>query len=192
MPKLTDTQFVILSAASKRSSGAILPLSKTLKASKGGTASSLKSLIKRGLIVDRPVAGNAAPRREAEDGAHLSLVITDAGLMAIGIDPVEAHADAEPAVQVRRAAKKATPTEPGRQDKKQTINKQTLLLDLLHRPYGASITELGAALGWQAHSVRGVIAGMVKKKLGLQVTSEKTDGRGRVYHIAINTIATKV
>lgn len=192
MTKLTDTQFVILSTAAKRSSGAILPFAKSLKANKGGIASSLKSLIKRGLIIDRPAAGNAATRRETEDGAHLTFIITDAGLRAIGIDPVEAHADAEPAAKVKCAAKKATLAKSGRQDNKQTINKQTLLLDLLHRPYGVSIAELGAALGWQMHSVRGVIAGTVKKKLGLQVTSEKTDDRGRVYRIATDTIAVEV
>jgi len=187
MPKLTDTQFVILSTAAKRGSGAILPFSKSLKANKGGTASSLKSLIKRGLIIERPVAGNTAPWREAEDGTHLTLIITDAGLLAIGIDPVEAHADAEPAAEVKRAAKKATPTEPARPGKK-----QTLLLDLLRRPYGASIGELSTALGWQTHSVRGAIAGTVKKKLGFPVTSETTDRRGRVYRIATDTLAVEV
>lgn len=187
MPKLTDTQFVILSAAAKRDSGAILPLSKTLKANKGGTASSLKSLIKRGLIVERPAAGNTAPWRETKDGARLSLIITDAGLLSIGIDPVEVHADAEPAAEVKRVGKKATPTRSARPGSKQTI-----LLDLLHRPYGASIGELSTALGWQTHSVRGAIAGTVKKKLGFPVMSEKTDSRGWVYRIAADTIAGEV
>jgi hypothetical protein len=41
-----------------------------------------------------------------------------------------------------------------------------------------------SATGWQAHSVRGAISGALKKKLGLEVTSEKIDGRGRVYRIA--------
>ncbi len=40
------------------------------------------------------------------------------------------------------------------------------------------------AFGWQAHTVRGAIAGALKKKLGLEVTSEKTAGRGRVYRLA--------
>ena len=51
-------------------------------------------------------------------------------------------------------------------------------------PKGATIDEIVAAFGWQPHTVRGAIAGALKKKLGLEVTSEKIEGRGRVYHIA--------
>ena len=53
----------------------------------------------------------------------------------------------------------------------------------LRRPKGASIAELCKATGWQAHSVRGALSGAIKKKLGLAVMSEKTDGRRR-YRIA--------
>ena len=47
----------------------------------------------------------------------------------------------------------------------------------------AAIGEIVAATGWQPHTVRGAIAGALKKKLGLDVTSEKVEGRGRVYRI---------
>jgi hypothetical protein len=56
------------------------------------------------------------------------------------------------------------------------------LVALLCRPEGAGLQEMQDATGWQAHSVRGAIAGSVKKKLGLTVTSEKT-AAGRVYRI---------
>ncbi len=62
--------------------------------------------------------------------------------------------------------------------------KQALLIDLLKRKTGATIDEIVEATGWQAHSVRGAISGALKKKLGLAVSSEKADGRGRVYRIA--------
>ena len=52
------------------------------------------------------------------------------------------------------------------------------MIDLLGRPQGASIDELIAATGWQAHSVRGALAGALKKK-GVVVTSEKVDGSRR-------------
>lgn len=55
---------------------------------------------------------------------------------------------------------------------------------MLRRPTGASIDEIMAATGWQAHTIRGAIAGALKKKLGLAVESEKVEGRGRVYRIA--------
>lgn len=56
------------------------------------------------------------------------------------------------------------------------------VIALLRRPEGAGLVELQTATGWQAHSVRGAIAGAIKKKHGLTVTSEKTDG-GRIYRI---------
>ena len=55
---------------------------------------------------------------------------------------------------------------------------------MLKRPEGASIDEIVTAFGWQAHTVRGAIAGALKKKLGLNVVSEKSEGRGRIYRIA--------
>ena len=57
-----------------------------------------------------------------------------------------------------------------------------LLVDLLSRPDGAAIDELSAATGWQAHSVRGAISGSLKKKFGLSIVSDKTEG-GRRYRI---------
>ena len=61
--------------------------------------------------------------------------------------------------------------------------KQATLIDLLSRSKGATLVELVNATGWQRHSVRGAISGTLKKKLGLAVTSQSTDDRGRVYRI---------
>ena len=58
------------------------------------------------------------------------------------------------------------------------------LIALLSRKEGATIAVLMKAMSWQAHSVRGAISGNLKKKLGLEVISEKIEGRGRVYRIA--------
>ena len=54
---------------------------------------------------------------------------------------------------------------------------------VLRAPDGATIEELTAATGWQSHTVRGAMAGALKKKLGLEVTSEKVENRGRVYSL---------
>ena len=59
--------------------------------------------------------------------------------------------------------------------------KQQTCLDLLSRQEGATIEELQAATGWQQHSVRGFLAGAVKKKLGLTLVSEKPDAKPRRY-----------
>ncbi len=61
--------------------------------------------------------------------------------------------------------------------------KQATIIDLLRRPGGATIDDLVKATGWQPHSVRGAISGTLKKKLGLTVTSEPIEKRGRVYRI---------
>lgn len=63
-------------------------------------------------------------------------------------------------------------------------SKQDRLVELLRRPNGATVTELTKATGWQAHSVRGAISGVVKKKLGLNVSTEVVEKRGRIYRIA--------
>ncbi len=61
--------------------------------------------------------------------------------------------------------------------------KLACLISLLSRAEGATIADLTKAIGWQAHSIRGAISGTLKKKLGLTVTSESIEKRGRVYRI---------
>lgn len=54
---------------------------------------------------------------------------------------------------------------------------------MLQDPRGATMAEIVAATGWQAHTARGAMSGALGKKLGLTVTSAKEEGRGRVYKI---------
>ena len=62
--------------------------------------------------------------------------------------------------------------------------KASKVIKLMRRKNGATIDDLQKATGWQAHSVRGFVSGTVKKRMGLNVTSQKPDGKVRRYQIA--------
>jgi hypothetical protein len=80
-----------------------------------------------------------------------------------------------------KAASEPTP-EP-RTPRQREGTKQALLIAMLRRPEGATVPEVVEATGWQAHTARGAMFGALKKRLGLEVTSEKVEGRGRVYRL---------
>ena len=58
------------------------------------------------------------------------------------------------------------------------------MIAMLRRPEGATIAQIMAATGWQAHTVRGFFAAALKKRHGLAVTSEKPQGGERIYRLA--------
>ncbi|MGD9946297.1 MAG: DUF3489 domain-containing protein [Hyphomicrobiaceae bacterium] len=62
-------------------------------------------------------------------------------------------------------------------------SKQAQFIEAMRTPKGIGITEAAERFGWQKHTVRGAIAGAVKKKLGLKVDAEQDDKRGTVYRI---------
>ena len=62
-------------------------------------------------------------------------------------------------------------------------SKQSRVIAMLQSPTGATIAAMMKATGWQQHSVRGFLAGVVRKRLKLKLSSKKVDGN-RVYQIA--------
>ena len=190
MPKLTDTQLLILSTAAQRDGGAALPLPKSVKLQGGAVNHVLNSLLKKNLLAEQPAGHDAAAWRESKDGQRLMLVISDTGKQAIGIENDQAPkkqsgASKESASKHRaRAKRQAADSKSKRQAQRPAARagtKQSVLIELLSRRDGATIAEAVNATGWQPHSVRGAISGTLKKKLGLAVTSDKIEGRGRVY-----------
>lgn len=174
--RLTDTQTLILTSAASRPGMLAMPLPKGLH---GAAAKKVVTLMtERGLIeeVEADLRREEPLWRETGDGRGTTLIATEAGLAAIGIEPVVAQAMAG----LRKPGPEPQKPAPGTLRKG---TKQAELIALLQAPDGASIPEITAVTGWQAHSVRGAISGQLKKKLSLAVISEKVEGRGRVYRI---------
>lgn len=190
MPKLTDTQTIILSRAATRPDNLAMPLPDGLAGAAAKMA--VGKMIERGWLeeVDANLRRGEPLWRETGDGHGTTLIATEAGLAAIGIEPVVANT----MTNLRKAklelvlAPKDAPKTPAdlvtpKPIAIRTGTKQAAIIALLQRPEGASITEIVEATGWAAHSARGMISGGLKKKLGFEIATSSDDQRGRVYHI---------
>jgi Protein of unknown function (DUF3489) len=92
---------------------------------------------------------------------------------------------ASPRSIARRTAKPAPSKRPAAASSRPAAgrgSKHARIIGMLRKPTGATIAAIMAATDWQQHSVRGFLAGVVRKKLGLNLVSEQTD-KGRVYRI---------
>lgn len=165
---LSNTQRIVLNAAAQRDDRIALPLPANLKG--GAAAKVVGALVARGLIEEVDARRGDPVWRKTGDGHGTTLVITDAGLAAIGIVPEDDSVAPQSAPGANTRAPRAG-------------TKQAQLIAMLRAPEGATIAEIVAATGWQPHTVRGAMSGALKKKLGLEVASEKVEGRGRVYRL---------
>ena len=158
--KLTNTQTTVLKAAAARPDGNIEPLPTNLRG--GARTAVIDGLLARGLIAE-------------SEGSHL---LTDAGYAAVGkrspipkdvrkLDAPDALTRSEPIPHTLR---------PG--------TKLAAIIDAMRNPGGATIAQMMAGTGWQPHTVRGAISGMVRKRLGDEVVTEKGAGGLRTYRIA--------
>src|SRR3984893_1264919 len=147
---------------------------------------------------DTVTAYASAPARASEDELRVRSAkeietsgLSNAQMAAIwnalpGTAPVAKFKDRKTAVQRLWAAFSQLPVASapaGGSAGRRAGSKQARVIGLLQRPEGATIDEIASATGWQRHTVRGLISGALKKKLGLHVLSEKTD-RGRLYRIS--------
>ena len=165
--QLSDAQSIILSTACARVTGLIFPVTASLKG--GAVGNVCKSLLKRGLIEEITAADPDTVWRHGEAGP-LTLRATPLAYSALGLGTAEGAAPAVQPDQTLPIQRKGT--------------KQAQLIAMLSGPDGATIEEIVTATGWLSHTVRGSMSGALKEKLGLTITSEKVDGRGRCYRIA--------
>ena len=170
MTKLTDTQAIILSTAANRDGQIALPLPDSLRG--GAAAKVIGAMLAKGFLeeVEADMRNGEPVWRETGDGHGVTLVATDTGLAAIGIETDNAADNpAEDAAPKPRTPREGT--------------KQATLIAMLRAPDGATISEIASALNWAPHTVRGALSGTLKKKLGLVITSWADERRGRVYCI---------
>ncbi|MGX0879455.1 hypothetical protein ACSSV4_004164 [Roseovarius sp. MBR-154] len=183
MPKLTDTQTIILSRAATRPGNLAMPLPEGLHGAAAKMA--VTRMITKGWIeeVNADSLKDEPFWRETGDGHGTTLIATEAGLEAIGIEPVVAKATSASRIVTPQPDAESAVTEAPKPVAIRMGTKQAQIIALLQRPEGASIAEITEATDWLAHSVRGLISGGLKKKLGLPVTAEKVEGRGMVYKV---------
>jgi hypothetical protein len=164
---LTDTQRAILIAACKRKDRRVFPI--VIPGLNGGAVTAvLKSLVKNNFVQEVPTSGDDHVWRKGDDGAPLTL---------------RATAAAEKTVAVRKTASGALRAKGTAAPRRNRDTKQAKVIVMLKRPSGATVEQIIKATDWQPHTVRGFFAGALKKRLGIEVTSEKEVGGKRVYRI---------
>lgn len=154
--KLNDLQLILLSTASNREDGNLLPAPESVTTDPDRVKTAIVSLVRRKLAM--------------KSNDHT--VITDAGRAAIGADEVAMPESADSAADIKDGnteplAGSATPSA-------RAGTKVALLMDLLSREGGATLDNLTGATGWLPHTVRATLSGLRKK--GHAIASEKVGG----------------
>ena len=181
MPKLTDTQLIVLSKAAQRDDGAASVPERVNSATAKKIAD---KLISQKLMREIRTKPGMPVWRVDESGRSLSLVILRAGRVVIGVseDHPESEINLKPNVLAREAikAEEASPTpRPG--------SKQALIISLLSKSSGATIHSLIEATGWLPHTTRAALTGL--RKRGFKVERSNDGSQGSCYRITGRTAA---
>ena len=188
MTKLNDTQLVLLSTAARRDDGG---LARSAKLKPEAMEQAVAGLLSRKFVKAIPKTGPLPLWKKDPDGEPVSLVITEKGLEAIGVgvgDPaqpppvVAAKGKASKSKEPPGGHSKKTPGVKAKSGGPRPTSKIAKVVEMLRKPGGATIKAIMDATDWQAHSVRGAIAGAIKRTMGLKVLAETRDDE-RVYRI---------
>jgi hypothetical protein len=181
MTKLTDIQLAILSSAAKRQDRSVI-LPERLKDQ--AARNTVERLISRGLVEEVRATGELPVWRHDDQGSF-ALRITGAGLCAIGIEPeVEGMSEGRSDCEEPAPESKARKRRAGDRDRSsapRSGSKQALIVGLLSRAEGATLTDITAATGWLPHTARAALTGLRHK--GYTLTSSKEIGGPRTYRI---------
>ena len=177
VPKLSDTQAVLLAAAAARSDLSVLPAPEALRLKGAALERTLKALLGRGLIAEAPTAARAKMSKwvggpDAGAGDRRRLIITPAGLEAIGVESQQAGDGTPDAVPEQRAHPETQRARPG--------GKLGVLLDAVSRPEGATLDDLTAASGWLPHTTRAAITRLRQRGFDVRIA---TMGTRKAYHL---------
>ena len=168
---LNPNQQAILARAVQDSAGKIAWFPEHIKG--GARAKVLEGLFKRALIT--PDGDDWVVAAEGYDA--LGLPRPGALPPTITLDDPDLEADVTKAEASWQTVSQHKPV------RTRADSKQALVIGLLQRPEGATIAQIMEATGWQQHTVRGTLAGTLKKRLGLTINSSKEAGGQRVYRI---------
>jgi len=121
----------------------------------------------------------------SEQGPHVAPVRAQRKKRATQKKGAPQGAKAAKGAKPKKAAQtsKKTARSKGKATAPRAESKSAEILALTRRPKGATLAELAKATGWQNHSIRGFLSGVVGKKMGLTVASQKREDGERVYSI---------
>ena len=175
---LNPNQQAILEHAAQHSGGKITWFPEHIKG--GARAKVLEGLFKRALIT--PDGDDWVVAAEGYDA--LGVPRPGALLSTITVDDPELESAVTTAEASWQTAK-------DKLHRARPDSKQALVIKMLKRPEGATITQIMEATQWQQHTCRGTLAGTLKKRLRLTITSSKEAGGQRVYRIESATSGTE-
>ncbi len=172
MTQLSDTQLLVLSAASQRSDGLLSPPERL----RGAALQIFQSkLVNLQLATEQAVGPNDPAWHQSDESGRVGLQIAPSGLAALGLEPEGPDSEPEPAPSPDSASNAAP----------RSGSKIAIVLELLQRPEGASVDQIIAATKWLPHTARAALTGL--RKRGHVVELRRGEGNRTAYHAGVRS-----